>query len=752
MKKNLLLVSLLAMSMGVSAQFNWLQNSDFEAADKTLERVESYKTVEAGNWAAYAQAGQDAFTAELVKDEADASHGQVVKLTGSSKVSWYKAYLMQVPAYALKAEEYILKFDAKLVEGSDKLAVLIYTADEKFVAKSGFDPTVHTKASGARYDQALKEEWATYEVKFNFAKKVNNVNSPEKVSDYSFTDTQVSDLAACRIVFNTNAKNLTYLIDNIQLIPVNPATKPDGVDPEPPVDPEQPDVPEVPADPEFPAYQDVTAEGDFLKDGSFDVENDTIQVWRTLDKAKYLGDFGHWYFYNETKEGVHPFASRAAVVDAGDSHGKVVALINGEKINSWWGHDLLQRVGVIMEPMTYRVSFYARSNSGAKVKFNLSLKKKDDLKGTGYALIDGFIPEEHPKSSGTTPQFAVTTEWQMYETVFDLSKMAETIWSLETSDKILPVEDEELLKNVYLAIWNETANSTLEIDDVVIEPVATYQTIQNAGFETNTLLPVMNTVEDAPLGMRSGQWVVVNKREGKMTLGVDEATASEGNRSLKMEFTAASRYPRIDQYMAMDLYEVSAGTYQFSFDAKTSQEGAPVRLDAYVYTDITAPEFMAITGENGDKYEVVGNVDKGLNRAFLTTEWSSCKQVMTLEENAMVRLFIRPNIDGLGAAGLWEDLAFPVTYWFDNFKLEKYVPEVSVDANGVADVQIAVVENGIQLAGLDNAQVTVCDVNGTLVSRIENAEGQAACSLMSGAYIVRVVSAQGVQTVKVLVK
>ncbi len=750
MKKNLLFVSLLAFSMSASAQFNWLQNSDFEDTNKTLNRVESYKTAEVGNWAVYAQKGMDAFKAELVTD--DATHGQVVKLTGASSVSWYKAYLMQTPAYALKAEEYILKFDAKLVSGSDKLAALIYTADEQYVAKSGFDPETQPKASGARYDQALTAEWASYELKFNFAKKVNNVNSPEKVTDYKFTDVQESDLASCRIVFNTNAKNLTYLIDNIQLIPVDPNTRPDGVDPEPPVDPEQPEEPEVPADPEFPAYQEVTAEGDFLKDGSFDVENDTIQVWRTVDKAKYLGDFGHWYFYNEAKEGINPFASRAAIVDAGDSHGKVVALINGENISSWWGHNLLQRVGVIMEPMTYRVSFYARSNSGAKVKFNLSLKKKDDLKGTGFALIDGFVPEEHPKSTGTTPQFAVTTEWQMYETVFDLSKMAETIWSLGTSDKILPVEDEELLKNVYLAIWNETANSTVEIDDVVIEPVATYQTIQNPGFETNLLLPVMNTVEDAPLGMRSGQWVVVNKREGKMTLSIDDATSSEGERSLKMEIAAASKYPRMDQYMAMDLYEVPAGTYEFSFDAKTSQEGAPVRLDTYVYSDITAPAFQAITGKNGETYEDVGNTDKGLYNPALTAEWTTYKQIITLEENVMVRFFIRPNIEGLGAAGLWKELTFPVSYWFDNFKLEKHVSEVTIDANEAVAVQVSAVENGICLAGLDNAQVAVYDVNGALVNRMEKVDGQVACTLVPGAYIVKVVSAQYAQTVKVLVK
>ena len=119
----------------------------------------------------------------------------------------------------------------------------------------------------------------------------------------------------------------------------------------------------------------------------------------------------------------------------------------------------------------------------------------------------------------------------------------------------------------------------------------------------------MVAAEPAP-GARSGQWVVVNKRGGEMNLSIDEEDAFEGKRSMKLETVKAASYPRMDQYMAMDIYEVPEGNYTFDFAAKASQEGAPIRVDVYVYTD--SETFMAVTGENGDVYEPDTNTVHGL--------------------------------------------------------------------------------------------------------------------------------------------
>lgn len=231
-------------------------------------------------------------------------------------------------------------------------------------------------------------------------------------------------------------------------------------------------------------------------------------------------------------------------------------------------------------------------------------ERKDAEKCTGYALLDGFVPADHPKSSGTTPDFTATTDWQLMEYVFDLSKMATTIWSPTSgttteeeanesiANYIQEVTNEELWKNAYLIMWNETANSTLEIDNVIFEPIDTYTEIQNPGFESNTLLPIMVAAEPAP-GARSGQWVVVNKRGGEMNLSIDEEDAFEGKRSMKLETVKAASYPRMDQYMAMDIYEVPEGNYTFDLQPKPLK-----KVLLFVYTYMFTPISRTFMADN----------------------------------------------------------------------------------------------------------------------------------------------------------
>lgn len=750
-------MSLLVTSLGASAQFNWLSNGDFEASDKTLERFTSAATPAKGDWAIYGQNGTDAFTGVLKHE--DDTYKNVAEITGSGSVSWYKAYLMQNVQYPLKAEKFQLVFDAKNVSGNTNISAWIYLGGgNTYALKTDFDDKGGTStASGARYDFTGTSEWQTFTADFDFTYQCNNINAPKSVADWAKTATTTSDLADARVVFGTNAKTGAFLIDNVRLIPVNPETTPDGEDPDPKPDP----TPTVPEDPEFPAYVEVTDEGDFLKDGDFELDVDEIQNWRTLDKGKFLGDIGHWYFYNEDKDGVDPYASSAKIQDSGDSHGKVAALVNKSPISSWWGHNLIQRIGVKLQPMTYRLSFYVRSNSGAKGKLNIALKEKDAEKSTGYALLDGFVPADHPKSSGTTPDFTATTDWQLMEYVFDLSKMATTIWSPTSgttteeeanesiANYIQEVTNEELWKNAYLIMWNETANSTLEIDNVIFEPIDTYTEIQNPGFESNTLLPIMVAAEPAP-GARSGQWVVVNKRGGEMNLSIDEENAFEGKRSMKLETVKAASYPRMDQYMAMDIYEVPEGNYTFDFAAKASQEGAPIRVDVYVYTD--SETFMAVTGENGDVYEPDTNTGHGLKVFNATTEWTEYSQPVKIEENMLVRLIIRPNIKGTNNTGLPDDYTLPVSHWFDNFALNEAVPS-SIEANTVNNnVRVYALNGSIQISTSENTNVNIYNMNGALVDQLNNINGTMARTVAPGFYTVKAVSPNHVQTFKVLVK
>lgn len=745
MRKKLLLMSLLVTSLSASAQFNWLSNGDFEAADKTLETVTSTSAAAKGDWATYLVDGKTGFSVGLETD--DATHNKVAKIVvADGNPSWYQGYLMQNVEYPLKAEKFQLVFDAKCTSGASlNLSAWIYIDNGKsYALKTGFDKEKTPGASGARYDQNTTAEWKTFTLDFDFAQKCNDINSPQSKGDaWVASATTEAELASCRVAFNTNKKVGTVLVDNVKLIPINPDTKPDGLDPNPDPDPDpQPDP-----DPEFPTYVDVPDNGPLLQNNGFDVES--IQTWRTKDEAKFLGYTGTWYFYAEPEKDIPTDASTVEVKVSEDSHGKVVALTNTNavNINSWWGRDLIQRLGAKVKPVTYRLGFYARSASGAKGKVNIALKKKEGTKVSGYALFDGFVPEEHPKSSGTTLEFSTSTEWQYFEQVFDFSKMANSIWSLGTSDKILPVEDEELFKNVYLCFWNNTASSTLEIDDVSLELMETNTSILNPGFEENVALPI-KIGTDLAVGAHSGQWVLVNTY-GKTDVSISDEPHS-GTKSMQVTTTELGRYPRSQQYLALDLYEVPAGDYLFKFANKSDKAEAPIRIDVYVYSDES--NFQAVTGTDGDKYETVGDADKGLVVYKTTTNWTEYNQKVKVQENAVVRLIIRPNITGTGSHGAPEDFTLPVSYWFDDFSFEKDT-DVSIHAGGaVSKVNVYASEGEVKIAGLENATAAIYNINGSLIDQISGVNGTIGRSLMQGSYIVKVVSNDITHTAKVLVK
>lgn len=438
---------------------NVLANSDFEGSTAgAIEPVTGAGTV-VGDWSVYLKNGKTGFSGEIVTENGE--HGNVVKMSYASGPGWYEAYLCQnIKDNTVKAEVYTLSFDAKLVDGNALVRTWIYlnnATDNKFALKEGFDGAATPTLSGTAADFALTSEWQHFTLNYDMSKYCNSYNSAGS-NGWIAENTTEAMLEKVRVCFNTNVKNATIILDNIKLEPVNGGT----VDPDPTPDPEPDPEPEVPADPELPAYVEVDENGVFLMNGDFE-DAAPIQIWRTKDESKFLGYTGTWYFYQEQKDGVELDASVVTLEDDAE-HGKVAALTNAAKIGDWWGRCLMQRVGRKLEQGVYTLGFYARADGNAQLRICFPMKLKEGVKVAGYAVKEEFEYKDGSKASGTLYDVSPAYQWTYYEQNFDFSRMINTIWSVSSADAILGIDNEEVLSNVYLSMWNNTASQTLLVD------------------------------------------------------------------------------------------------------------------------------------------------------------------------------------------------------------------------------------------------------------------------------------------------
>lgn len=728
MKKRLLFATMLITPLCLPAQ-NVIMNGDFELAGTTIDVVTSTATPEPGIWATYLAKDKTGFTIET---QQDTEYGTVAVLaTESAAPGWYQHFLMQNIASAPKAEVYRLSFDIKSTSATKaKLTTQIYCGNNNYVFRDGFD-LQGGKAGGSAstYEVQATDAWQHIELLYDFSQMCNNVNSPKSVNKVDTPDedltlfkvepTTEALLNQCRLTINAyKAKPNVLLIDNIKLEPVNS---------EPP-------------------YTEVPDEGDLLVHNDF--EGITTLNRMTAETDKFADTPGEWYFYAEAGlAGID--GSTAEIKDAGDPYGNVVSLINGEKVPSWWGHTLMQRLAAKAQPAIYRLSFYARSNAQSKATVMVNTKQRGADKAE-FVLKEGFDPIKSATSSGARYDITTSSTWQYYECTFDFSQKCNNYNSpsgVGETYAITPT-DNDFLQNCYLSILNQTGSSELMIDNIAIEEVLTYTTMQNTGFEENMALPIMLT-EDLALGAHSGQWVLVAKGQEVGNVSVSSSEASTGEKSMKLDVEELSNKARYSFFMAMDLYEVPGGDYIFKFSSKADKADIPFRLDIYAYNGSDA---QAITGADGSVLTTTGidNASAGLKMFTTTTSWVDYAQKLTIPEDiSMLRIFIRPNITSLGAAGPQAD-SFPMSYWFDDFTLEKSKP-VGVENIQSGDIGISVKDGRLSLNGLNSANIVIYTIQGAMVDTV-SLSGDSTYSLKQGVYIVKVQSQHETKAIKVLVK
>lgn len=640
----------------------------------------------------------------------DAERGKVARIERTGSVSWYNAFLAHWSAGTARRDYYRLTFKAKLESGTGKLRTHIKVGNtQQFMILKGGEDINYS----AQKDVTLTEEWAEYYIDYDFNTVVNTLYAADKeFSD--ITDEQLSDLF---VVFYPQADATTILIDDVSLKPHK-------------------------------FFEPAPEEGDLLLNTDFENVN-SIPRKIIANDDKFSEVMGEWYFYAEP--GLNGIDDAKAELKDDDTHGKVVALTNGSAVPSWWGHTFMQRFAAKPNTNIYRLGFYAKSNStNAKVFVMINAIRPGDAKAE-YVLREGFNPVATPKGSGARYEITTSSEWQYYECTFDFSQKCNNYNSPEGVGDAYAITsmDDDFLSYCYLAMFNQTGSSEILIDNISIEEIDTYTEIRNPGFETNDALPVKLTT-DANLGSHSGQWVLVAKNQEIGNISVTSDEAGSGDRSMQLDVTTLTSRARYNFYLVMDIYEVEEKTYTLNFKSKASAADVPFRLDVYAY-DGDNPQ--AITGENGEILvtEGIGDSGAGLKIFTTTTEWTDYSQRMTIPENTLTRIFIRPNITGLALHGPL-DGSFPMTYWFDDFELVEY-DITSVDPTAENNIA-AFSQNGtLYISDIQNADVAVYNTTGQLIRQSFNVNGQVSYQLEKGVYIVQVSSqSQTPSQVKVLVK
>lgn len=640
----------------------------------------------------------------------EGERGNVISIERTGTLSWFTSFIAQWIDGAATREYYKLTFKAKRESGEGMLRTHIKAVGSQhfFILKDGENIDY-----SAQKDIPLTNEWQTYEIEYDFNTVVNTTYSSNK----EFLPATDEQLSSFFITLYPHANNTKILIDDVKLEPLK-------------------------------TFEPAPDEGELLWNTDFESVND-IPRRTILNTDKFSEVMGEWYFYAEPGlNGIDE--STAEIKEEGGTRGKVASLKNGNTVPSWWGHTFMQRLAAKPQQNIYRVSFYAKSNAQAKAFVMINTKRPEDSKAE-YILKEGFDPVATPKSSGARHEITTSANWQYYECTFDFTQKCNNYNSPEGVGEAYAITptDDDFLRYCYLAIFNNTGSSELLIDNINIEEIDTYTEMQNTGFEDNNALPIKLT-SDLSLGSHSGQWVLVAKNEDKGDVFVTSDQAKSGEKSMQVEVEELTNRARYSFYLVMDIYEVEAKDYIFRFHSKASLADVPFRLDAYVYNGESA---QAITGNNGEilTSEGVETSAAGLKMFNTNTDWTEYQQRMTIPENSMIRIFIRPNITGLGAAGPQAD-SYPMTYWFDDFSLEEATTDNIKDISG-NNLKVTSHKGALQISNLENNDLLIYSLNGILIRQLENVSGEITCPLSQGAYIIECNSPIGkTDRIKVLVE
>lgn len=153
------------------------------------------------------------------------------------------------------------------------------------------------------------------------------------------------------------------------------------------------------------------------------------------------------------------------------------ATLNIPNSNAWKAF-IAQRIQNVADPSLYRISFWAKTLVG-----NSTIRVFVKINGTTnkFFIFDSGKPTE-PTGSYTAfcKNLPLTSDWQYFEHVLDFSKTTTTMGSIAYNSAVASTTDD--LTNFSVCLQNNAANSTMQVDDVILKKV--YNTSLNTSLLT----------------------------------------------------------------------------------------------------------------------------------------------------------------------------------------------------------------------------------------------------------------------------
>lgn len=452
----------------------------------------------------------------------------------------------------------------------------------------------------------------------------------------------------------------------------------------------------------------ISAQLNLVNDGYFINTGITSTIGPNKD---YPGiNFWYPYLFTDKQNEIYVTASENFV----NSNAAGIKVTTESKPN--WTCGLAQRLSA-PDHGIYKVSFWGKTMSSTQNTYMRVFLRVDDVNSSDDSMKSAskYFRRVHATNTTVTTDQFFTNEWKYYSVDFDLSKVktnAETTFSDATAADIQDF-------SLYFTNFAAARAGDLQITGVKMTKVETTDkptTWYNPDFELGYGVPHLitnssGTAIRAQETTTKGVWNlalmdgITDATKSKATVVVDSTEAYSGKRSMKLNVKYVRDFSKV--VLASTLFDLPKDDYVFSFYAKTDIDGVPFRVDVDNYTS---------SKEGFNKLFPFSGQATIRENHLSSTEWT--KYTVEFNNTSMsdtLTFAIRPNITAAGGSGDWAERE--VTYWFDNFTIEKNTGTSNNKIELANEMVVLTEGNSVLVSNVNNDLVELIDLSGRVLGK-----------------------------------
>ena len=204
---------------------------------------------------------------------------------------------------------------------------------------------------------------------------------------------------------------------------------------------------------------------------SVDTTSENLILKSDFTEISSLGDykqeplaFNEWLmFHDASKDKDNNDVKIELVNDA--TRGQVLSFYG--RPTSYYTSFAAQRIEGKMKKGIYRLTFWAKSDDGAKIKIFFNTTDAGNVDQNRYMVAKETPADEATKAYYGFYDQSLTPEWKQYSVEFNFTQVAKSLYSIPWTDTEESTADD--LVNVVLKLQGGTALKTYLVDDLTLE-------------------------------------------------------------------------------------------------------------------------------------------------------------------------------------------------------------------------------------------------------------------------------------------